>query len=393
MSDEKKPDEKPENKETEIDESALYAEVSSAIDEVTITPEKKDDEPPAKDDEPKDDEPGSEDDGTLDSPADESSGDTPGGSETEGDTKESETPEPKDKDATDVDGEAAGDKSGDDATEKDGKPGDGKPEGDDTPPELDPVNDPIPESTNEKTAERIKSLIGLVKDKSDSEDQRNEIVEQITQTGTDPEQYANTLGFLKLYNSTDPTQRKQALEVARGLVKELALELGEGSTVTKLSDYEDLSAEVEAGTLSEARALEIAATREATKLRTAKDDATATANETATTTQQNIAVGKSQLDTFEAAARTGDENYAVIRPQFIKLLAPILKRTHPTEWGAVAQEVYDQVKTFTPAAKPKPKPKPKNEPLRPKQGAGGGTDKSTEVEDAVGAIDAALANM
>lgn len=381
MSDEnKKPDEKPEDTQ-EIDESALFDAVSDAVDEVTTTPEKKDDDTDT------DDEPG---DADTPDPV-ESSSDT-GATDDNGDEEEPPVGEPKDKDTPDVDSETPGDEGGDDAPKKDDKPGDDTPSGDEPTPELDPLNDPIPESTNEKTAERIKSLIGLVKSSNESVGQRDEILEHITQTGTDADQYANTLGFLKLYNSTDVTQRKQALEVARGLVKELALELGEGSTVTKLTDHEDLSAEVEAGTLSEARALEIAATREADKLRTSKDEATATADATASTTQQNLATGKQQLDVFETAVRTNDENYAAIRPAFIKLLGPILKRTHPTEWGAAAQEVYDQVKTFAPTAAPKPKPKPKNTPIRPKQGAG--ADGQTSDEDsALGAVDAALANM
>ena len=368
------------------EETALFDAVSGAIDEVTITPEKKDDEPTNTDD---DDEPG---DGAEGAEAELDAGSDTGTPGDEGDKEKPPEGKSKDKDADADDDEAAGDEGGDVPAKETDKPGDEPKDGDGTPAELDPVNDPIPESTNEKTAERIKSLIGLVKDKSGSEDQRNEIVEQITDTGTDPEQYANTLGFLKLYNSTDVTQRKQALEVARGLVKELALELGEGSTVTKLSDHEDLSAEVEAGTLSEARALEIAATREADKLRAAKDEATAAATTTESTTQANLKTGKDQLDVFETAARTGDENYAKIRPQFIKLLGPILKRTHPTEWGAAAQEVYDQIKTFVPAAAPKPKAKPKNTPLRPKQGAGA-DGKTTEADDVLGAVDAALANM
>ncbi len=364
------------------EETELFDAVSGAIDEVTITPEKKDDDTTELENNE------SGDGGDDDTAPVESSSDT-GAADNEGDEEKPPVGEPKDKDATDVDGETPGDEGGDDAPKKDDKPGDDTPGGDEPSPELDPLNDPIPESTNEKTAERIKSLIGLVKSSNESVGQRDEILEQITQTGTDADQYANTLGFLKLYNSKDTGERKQALEVARGLVKELALELGEGSTVTKLSDHEDLSAEVEAGTLSEARALEIAATREADKLRTAKDEATATAATTESTTQQNLATGKAQLDVFETAARA-DENYAKIRPQFIKLLGPILKRTHPADWGAAAQEVYDQVKTFTPAAAPKPKPK--NTPIRPKQGAG--ADGQTSDDDtALGAVDAALANM
>ena len=223
--------------------------------------------------------------------------------------------------------------------------------------------------------------------------QRDEIVERIQATGADPDQYANTLGFLQLYNSTETSQRKQALTVARGLVKELALDLGEGASVTKLADHDDLQAEVEAGTLTEPRAIEIAATRERQAITdartTAADERTATDNQT----NANITAGKSQLDELETALRASDMNYADIRPTFIGLLKPVLKRTHPTEWGQAAREVYDQVKLLRPAAVTEPKPKPKNTPLRPKQGAGGGTDKTSDAQDALGAVNAALESM
>ena len=385
MPDEKKPDEKPEdtNAPTEIDETALYDAVSGAVDEVTITPEKEDDDND-------DDEPSAEADGeTPDDEIPEDGGDD-GGTPADGDKKEPEDGDKEDSEADDDD-DAAGDLEGGDVSEeKDGETGTKPKDGDDTTKEADPLNDPIPESTKKETAERIKSLIELVKDKSGSEDQRNEIVDQITATGTDADQYANTLGFLRLYNSTDTAERKQALEVARGLVKELALELGEGSTVTKLSDHEDLQAEVEAGTLTEARAVEIAATRERQTLQDSRAAAASEKSDTESQTQANVATGKAQLDTLETALRSGDTNYATIRPTFIKMLGPILKRTHPTEWGVAAREVYDQVKDLVPAA---PKPKPKNQPLRPKQGAGGGTDKKTGADTALGAIDDALANM
>ena len=84
--------------------------------------------------------------------------------------------------------------------------------------EVDPVNDPIPESTNAKTATRIKSLIDIAKDTTHRAEQADEIVQRIADTGADPKQYANTLGFLALYNSADPAQRKQALADRKSVV-------------------------------------------------------------------------------------------------------------------------------------------------------------------------------
>ena len=258
---------------------------------------------------------------------------------------------------------------------------------------VDPVNDPIPESTNEKTSERIKSLIGIIKEKETAEVQRDEILDEINATGAQPEQYAATLGFLKLYNSTDATERKQALVVARGLVKELALDLGEGASVADLGEYDDLAAEVETGKLTEERALEIAGQRDAKALQDSRGEQARNKQDDTALTNQNLLAGRKQLDSFEGAMKSADKNYAKIRPAFIKLLKPVLKRTHPTEWGAAALELYEEVKLLPLSEQPKPKPKPKNEPLRPKSDTGGGADPTPEAGSAVDAIDQALANM
>ena len=383
---ENEPEKKTAEEQEAIDQTTLFDAVSGAIDEVTITPENKDDDNP--DDGADPDGTPDNDDGTPDGSDDD------GSDKDDGNEEEPEGGKPKDEEGA-ADDDAAGKTKDDGVPEKeDGKTGDADETGDGVSDKLDPVNDPIPESTNEKTAERIKSLIGLVKGKNDSEAQRDEIVDRIQETGTDPEQYANTLGFLQMYNSTDPAIRKQALEVARGVVKELALELGEGASVTSLSDHDDLQAEVEAGTLTEARAIEMAATREQKVLTDSRVAATVARESEVATTNANIVTGTAQLDAAEAIFRT-DKNYVAMRPTFINLLKPVLKRTNPTEWGAAAQEVYAQVKLLPVATTttPKPKQKPKNTPLRPKGDAGSGSNKKPEGGTAVDAVNDALANM
>lgn len=375
---------------TEEEQAAdLYKAVSDAVDEATPTPtpEKKDE---ATDNENSDDPDGKTDsgDGTEVS----TDGDTPA-DEGKGDTEKSEEGSKTDEDGKPVDGDVDKTKSGDGAEKEDGEDGIKPKEGDDAEKELDPVNDPIPESTKEETATRIKSLIGIIKEKETAEVQRDEILDEINATGAEPEQYAATLGFLKLYNSDNTTDRKQALLVARGLVKELALDLGEGASVVSLDDHDDLKAEVEAGTLTEVRALEVAAQRDAKVMQDARDEATRNKQDETTLTNQNILAGRKQLDSFEGAMKSADTNYMKIRPTFLKMLKPVLKRTHPTEWGAAALELYEQVKTLPIQEQPKPKPKPKHEPLRPKGDTGGGGDPKPEAGSAVDAVSAAIENM
>jgi hypothetical protein len=257
---------------------------------------------------------------------------------------------------------------------------------------ADPINDPIPESTKAETATRIKALIDIAKDNTERADQANEIVERITATGADPDQYANTLGFLTLYNSEDPAQRKQALAAAEGVVRELRIELGEG-TVDLLDNHDDLKAKVEAGTLPQEDAVEIAVGREKKVLSDAR-----TANANATTardeeTEALITAGKTQLTTLEATLKASDTEYARLRPTFIALLRPALRKTHASDWGEVAQEIYVAVKKANPKPAAVVTPLPKNTPLRPKSSGGGSESKEAGPDSALEAVNAALGSM
>ena len=250
---------------------------------------------------------------------------------------------------------------------------------------LDPINDPIPESTNEKTATRIKSLIEIAKGTTQAASERDEILQAVQDTGADPDQYANTLGFLTLYNSEKPADRQQALAVAEGMVRELQIDLGVG-TVDLLDKHDDLKAEVEAGTLTQDRAVEIATGREQTVLNTARTEAADTKSAQAEHTAKLITAGKAQLNTLETTLK-GDADFARLRPVFLSVLQASLRDIHPQQWSAVAQEIYQKLKTANPApivddGKPLPKI-----PLRPNSGNSGAS--STELEGEPGtALDA-----
>ena len=177
-------------------------------------------------------------------------------------------------------------------------------------------------------------------------------------------------------------------------MKELALELNEGASVVNLADHTDLLAEIEAGSLTEKRALEIAAQRDADALRETKATARRERETAESQTKANVRRGVALLDEFERTINAVDPNYATLRPSFIQVLRPALKRAHPSEWGQVAREIYDQIKTMRPATSGA-KPKPKNQPLRPKGsgGGGGGGGKTTEASSALEALDSALEDM
>jgi hypothetical protein len=94
----------------------------------------------------------------------------------------------------------------------------------------DAINDPIPKDLKQATQERIRTLIDTTKQATERatvvERDFNQIVEGIKSTGTSPEQYGEMLSFMGLFNSGDPGQQKQALEVAFDFVQRLSTMLG-----------------------------------------------------------------------------------------------------------------------------------------------------------------------
>ncbi len=372
---------------TEVTDEALLDVISDAVDEVSDEPETDDDNGDDDEQSSTDDDAGttegeSEQDGEADS---DSADDGDSGNEDDG---AADSGDSADSDEEDGDGDAGsedeGDAGGDDDSGSD----------DDSADEADPINDPIPESTNEKTKERIQSLIGIAKEQTAAADQGREILAAIESTGADPQQYAATLAFIKLYNSDKPDDRRQALEAARGVVHELTLELGEdASDIISYKTHDDLAAEVEAGNLTEKHAQEIAVTRAREKLQQSRNDA-ATENDNRTKeTSRLVAAGKEQLNNLETTLNASDPDYKTLRPTFISMLKPVLRKTHPEDWGTVAQELYVQLKASNPQVTPKPKPKPKNQPLRPRGDAGNSNNKKSEPSSGLEALDEALDSM
>ena len=176
-------------------------------------------------------------------------------------------------------------------------------------------------------------------------------------------------------------------------MRELLIELGEG-TVDLLESHPDLQAEVEADTLTEARAIEIATGREQATLNAAKTTAANSKTESEQQTLDNITTGKAQLVTLENTLKTSDEDYARLRPTFIAMLQPALRKAHATDWGEVAQEIYVAVKKANPAVEKVVPITPKNTPLRPKgSGGAGSADKDEPPATALEALDGALGEM
>lgn len=381
-----------ENEEVERDEddAGLADAVSDAVDEVTYHEKIEGEE----DDGAADDAGGSADSG--DEP--EVSDDRDEGSDADRDEEDPEKGGEADEEADESEGADDGE-AGDDSAEKGDEEGDDEESGDDGADEPDHLNDPIPEGTNERTRQRIQSLIGDVKELSTARDERNAIMEAITETRATPDQYAGALTVLKLYNSDSIEDKRQALQIIQNMERDLAFDVGEGQRHVKLTDYPDLQAEVEAGTLSEERAAEIAAVRERDKRAQEKRQLQDQQRSGQQQTQELVQQGKSDLNAL-GQELMADPDYKRLYPQFVQLLNPTLRRVNPAEWKETARDMFNQLKAANPAPQPSPTPNTgdrqrggkRGQPLRPKSGTGSGGKKS-QVGSAVEAIDNALGEL
>lgn len=373
--------------EVEVDEAEMMEALDEGIAEVSPETEDDDDDTTADDDTGTDE---SGDDSDDSSDSDETDDDAAG----DGDDSDDTSGDDDSDDSSDTD---ADDESGDDESEGDGETKDSDDDDADSnaaaadAKEPDHINDPIPEGTKEQTAARITGLIDIAKEQTRLADQGTQVIDAITGSGSTPEQFSNALGFLQVYNSKDPTSRAKALEIARGVVHELSVELGQGSP-DLLTQHADLQAEVEEGTLTEKRAIEIATNRARNKLQESRTEQTQTQEDQTRETNRLITVGKDQLTAFENTVKM-DPAYDALYATFRGILSTTLRTVHPDQWGETAKTVYANLKAgYTPAAVT-PKPKPKKQPLRAKQGAGGSGAQEQEATSGIEALDAALDSM
>jgi len=351
-------------------EPDIFDAVSDAIDEQTVGLDTSaDDDAPTgdNDDEPTDEggdenEEESENEGGDDEPT----GDEP--ADGEGD------PEPKDGDKAPV--------SGDDVPPDTGKPEAKKPDGEVT----DHVNDPIPEELAEKTQERIRSLAERVKvaeaGVTKHTGELDEMITMVQDTGTTGEQYGQVLGFMKLFNSTDEADQRAAFAVMQTEMAVMAAKLGETIPgIDPLAAHSDLQAEIEAGTLTGDRAIEIANTRTreaASAARTTTNNANAAADDDI---NQAIDDAKGELAVYEQAQMKADPQWATKKAILVPALRSVMRTLHPSLWKSTFEESYNKL-VVPAAAAPTPKPKVPT-PLRPKAPAGEGSKQPSTMAEAI----------
>jgi len=360
------------NDEEQEPEPDIFDAVSEAIDEQTVGLDTSADEPAPTGDEddvtPADE---SEDDPEKD-PENEGGDDEPTGDEPadgEGD------PEPKDGDKEDLPGgDKPAAKDGDTPADDDGQAA-----------QPDHVNDPIPKELAEKTQERIRSLADRVKVAEAGVTERttdlDEMITMVQDTGTTGEQYGQVLGFMKLFNSTDEADQRAAFAVMQTELATMAAKLGETIPgIDPLAAHADLQAEIEAGTLTGDRAIEIANTRTreaASAARTTTNNANAAADDDI---NQAVADAKGELAVFENAHKA-DPQWKAKKDILVPALRSVMRTIHPSLWKSTFEESYNKLE-LPKAAAVLPKPKVPT-PLRPKSPAGEGSKQPSSMAEAI----------
>lgn len=248
------------------------------------------------------------------------------------------------------------------------------------------VTDPIPPELKGKTRERMTALVDTAKTLTAELEQERGTVQgfltAIAATGADPDTFARHVEVLRLMNSSDQNEQRVALKALRAAADKVAQALGEREPGKELEGHDDLAEEVEEGSITKARAIEIANARNRAKA----EEARAARTSEQTEAEQAIATARDELNAFEAEMRKADPDYDRKRAAIETAAKALIPTIPPAKWKAAYKKLYDTVDV---SKLPRPAPRvgdggrrnvPRgtgaNQPQRPRQGAGGGSVKA-----------------
>lgn len=293
------------------------------------------------------------------------------------------------------------------AAAKGGKPGeraDGKKPADKK--EPDALNDPIPEGLNAKTTQRIRTLIERTRSAEEkaqtAESDFNYLVQGVQSTGATPEQYGETLAWLKLFNSRDPAQQKKALDLIEDTADQLATLLGvERRSSDPLRGHPDLLEAIQKGTTTRQFALEVARNRNQAAFRQQIHTTASEQEQAAQRAAQERDNARVALNQLEERLMASDPQYEQKLARIMPTLKVVMAQIPPAKWQEAFQRAYDQVRIVArPAPQQQQRPagrRPVNQPLRAGKnpsgtGAAGGS-LASQPKSALDAVNAALSSM
>ncbi|HEL4828982.1 TPA: hypothetical protein UOC34_000148 [Stenotrophomonas maltophilia] len=180
------------------------------------------------------------------------------------------------------------------------------------------------------------------------------LFEEISKTGTSPEQYGMALDYLGLIGKAqqgDLVAAEKAYEVMGKEYAALAKMLGKEAPGIHdpLANHQDLRAEVEAGDLPRARAVEIAGQRDRAAYTGSVERQRSESQQAAEQAEQQ---GVQWLNTFDAQMSREDPAYAAKRPALDEAVRQIRQQYHPSEWAQRTALAYARIQAPVAAAAP-----------------------------------------
>ncbi len=275
------------------------------------------------------------------------------------------------------------------------KPGEKKPEAKPEDKKPDLLNDPIPKDLKPATQERLREVIKTAKEAVAERDQIkgdfDYMIQGVQATGATPEQYGETLSWLRLFNSESTEDRTKALELVETVADRLATLLGKERTVgDPLAKHDDLRQAVANGQITTKYAQEMARVRNRdgfqNEIRTAATAEQQQQQQAEAATNQ----ARTELNTLEATLKATDPQYDAKRAMLVPVLQPIFKTMPPTMWKAAFEQAYRNLPSQTPGA---PRPSvPRDQPLRANKNPSGGGSKGA-AGSALDAVNEALGQL
>ncbi|HDX0883503.1 TPA: hypothetical protein RNS96_003958, partial [Stenotrophomonas maltophilia] len=171
------------------------------------------------------------------------------------------------------------------------------------------------------------------------------LFEEISKTGTSPEQYGMALDYLGLIGKAqqgDMVAAEKAYTTMAGELAALAKLLGKEvpGVHDPLANHQDLRAEVEAGDLPRARAVEIAGQRDRAAYTGSVERQRTESQQAAEQAEQQ---GVQWLNTFDAQMSREDPAYAAKRPALDEAVRQIRQQYHPNQWAQQTALAYARI--------------------------------------------------
>lgn len=223
---------------------------------------------------------------------------------------------------------------------------------------------PLREAMKAAGIEDVARLPELVQRSKVGED----MVQMVVETGASAEQYGMALDYLGLIGKAqqgDMVAAEKAYEVMGKEYAALAKMLGKEAPGIHdpLANHQDLRAEVEAGDLPRARAVEIAGQRDRAAYTGSVERQRTESQQAAEQAEQR---GIEWLKRFDAEMAQEDPSYAAKRPQLNEAVRQIREQYHPSEWAQRTALAYARIQApaaaapavAAPAAPVQPRPGP-----------------------------------